>query len=204
MNCRRARELIQEKLEGELNAELQHALKSHLIKCHNCRAYEAGIEQLDSLLSRQPVVKPPEGFAARVASAAGRKRRALVTVERRNLRVAAACVAAVLVIAAIMPMLVALPSTEELTDNLVAMAPALPDSSYLPSSLSDLAPQLPESGLTLADAADHLKYSLDSLGSVEIPSLGLTNTLILILAALAGAAIAFQAVYFIMPHRRRR
>ena len=204
MECHRARELIQEKLEGELNASLLQELSEHLAACTGCRAFEKGITALDTALSRQPLEDAPEGFAARVTAAAARDKMKVFTYERRNLRIAAACVAAALVIAAVLPFFVALPSTSEVTERLAAAAPALPDASYVPTTLSDIAPQIPESAPTLADAADHLKSSWNSLRTLEIPSLGLSGTLVLLLAVLAAAALAFEAFYFVIPHWRRK
>jgi anti-sigma factor RsiW len=204
MECYRARELIQEKLAGGLDASLQSELDEHLTGCDACQAFEKGMAKLNDALKRQPLEDAPDGFAARVAAAAKRDRMKILTYERRNLRIAAACIAAVLVVAVMLPFFVALPSTSEVTESLAAAAPALPDASYVPTTLSDFAPQIPESAPTLADAADHLKSSWNSLKTLEIPSLGLSGTLVLLLAVLAAAALAFEAFYFVMPHWRKK
>ncbi len=204
MECYRAKELIQEKLEGGLDAGLKSELGEHLAVCPACRAFEKSLKVLDTALRSQPFEDAPEGFAARVAAAASRDRMKVITYERRNLRIAAACVAAALIVVALLPFFIALPSTSELTERLAAAAPALPDASYVPTTLSDIAPRIPESAPTFADAADHLKSSWNSLKTLDIPSLGLTGTLVVILAALAAAALAFEAFYFVLPHWRKK
>lgn len=204
MECFHARELIQEKLEGSLDARLEPKLEAHLINCHECRDFEQGIETLNTLLSREPLEEVPEGFSTRVAEAAARRRRKILTYERKNLRVAAACVATVLAALLLLPYFISIPDPATMKEELLAMTPVLPDSSNLPNSLSDLAPQIPETSPILTSAANQLKDSWDSLSTVQIPSLGLTGMLFFMLAALAAVAAAFEAVYFALPYRRRK
>jgi anti-sigma factor RsiW len=204
MECFHARELIQEKLEGELDAQLAHELKAHLVTCHKCRDFERGIEVLDTLMSREPLESAPEGFSARVIEAASRRRRRVLTYERKNLRVAAACVAAALVIAAILPFFVVLPEASALTEKIAAITPAITDTAQLAGGLADIAPPMPESAPTVADAVQGIQTTWDTLSDIEIPVLGLSGTLVLILAAFAAAAVALEAAYLALPIGRRK
>jgi len=143
MDCFNARDLIQEKLEGSLDARLEPKLEAHLVNCRECRDFEQGIETLNTLLSREPLEKVPEGFYARVVEAAARHRRKTLVYERKNLRVAAACVAAALVIAAILPFFIVLPEASAITGEIAAITPAIPDTVDIQSKLSEIAPAIP-------------------------------------------------------------
>lgn len=204
MNCLDARELIQEKLDGQLDASLLHRLKEHLTRCHVCRDYESAIEVLDSALARQPLEEVPEGFAARVAENAFRRRGKMVASERRNLRIAAACVAAALVFAAILPFFITLPQASEFGDRLAAIAPEVTDPAVLSSEIASIAPPLPESTPTFSDAVVNIRSSLDAFSGIEIPVLGLTGTLVLMLGAFAAIASVLEALYLGLPYWRRR
>ncbi len=187
MECYRARELIQEKLARKLDAGLAQALAGHLAGCPGCRAFESGMGALDSLMSGEPLEDAPEGFAARVRQAASRRRRKALSFERRNLRIAAACVAAALLLVAFVPFFVGLPPAEELTGRLASIAPPVPGS----------APGL-------AEALEGIESSWDSVSRIEIPAFGLTGALMALLGALAAAMVMAEAVYFALPYRRKR
>lgn len=204
MECYRAKELIQEKLDGGLDTGLQDKLGEHLAGCAGCRAFEKGMAALDTALSRQPLEDAPEGFSARVAAAASRDRLKLLTYERRNLRIAAACIAAALVIVALLPFFVVLPDASAITQTLVLAPPAIPDKDELTARARDFAPRVPDSAPTLDDAVAGIRSSWEAVASLDIPEPELTGSLILVLAVLAAAGAAFEAFYLVRPFWRKK
>ncbi len=50
---------------AELKAEDALRLEEHLTACPECRAFQAGVAEVDRLLSRPPVISAPPGFVAR-------------------------------------------------------------------------------------------------------------------------------------------
>jgi hypothetical protein len=204
MECYHARELIQEKLEGELDVRLVPELKAHLVTCHECRDFERGIEILDTLMAREPLEKVPEELKIKITQAASRHRRKVIVYERKNLRIAAACIAAALVIAAILPFFVVLPEASAITKEIVAMTPAIPDTTDLRSKLAELALPVPESAPTVAEAVQGVQSTWDTFSDLEIPALGLPGTLLLILGVFAVAAVALEAAYLGLPIRRKK
>ena len=204
MECIKARELIQEKLQGELNARERHELNAHLAECRECRMFKEGMGALDSLMSREPMLDAPAGFAAGVAAVASRRHRRVLTFERRNLRIAAACVAAALVFAALLPFFITLPGTGELTEKLASVTPAIPETTDLRGQLTDIAPAVPDTAPSVSGAVASIQSSWESVSGVEIPTIGFTGTLMFMLAALAAAAAALEAVYLTLPVRRKR
>lgn len=204
MECSDARELIQERLAGELDSESAQALEEHLAGCPNCRDLAAGISKLDTLLSGEPMLEVPEGFGARVLAAASRRRRSVVVVERRNLRIAAACVAAALLFAAILPLLVVLPERAEITEKLAALTPQLGEAAQLTGRLAEMAPALPESTPTLASTVEGVQSSWNSITDIELPRPGLTGTIMLLLGIFGAVALAFEAAYLTLWARRKR
>jgi hypothetical protein len=204
MECYRARELIQEKLEGGLDATLQSELAGHLAGCDDCRAFEKGMEALDSALRRQPLEDAPEGFAAKVAAAASRDRMKVLTYERRNLRIAAACVAAALIIVTLLPFFVALPDAAAISETLAVAPPSIPAKAELSARVKELAPGVPKSAPTLDDAVAGIRSSWKTVSSLEIPRIELTGSMILILAVLAAAGVAFEAFYLVRPLWRKK
>jgi anti-sigma factor RsiW len=204
MECHRARELIQERLEGGLEAGPQRELGEHLAGCTGCRAFGKGVEALDTALKRQPLEDAPEGFAARVAAAASRDRMKVLTYERRNLRIAAACIAAAMVIAAFLPFFVALPDAAAITETLAVAPPSIPDKDELSARVRDFAPRVPDSAPTLDDAVAGIRSSWEAVNTLEIPKPELAGSLMLVLAVLAAAGAAFEAFYLVRPFWRKR
>jgi len=205
MNCDYARELIQEKLGGGLDAGLQHELKKHLVDCHACRDYEKKLETLDLMLSREPMDKAPEGFAERVAKAVLEKRRKALASERRSLRVAAALVAALLLGAVVLlPFFVTLPATSEVTKKLAMLKPEIPETIDIKEKISGLAPEMPQSAPTFASAVETVQSSWALLPEMQLPELGLTGTAILIFGILAAVAAALEAAYLSLSYRRKK
>jgi len=204
MECYRAKELIQEKLEGGLDAVLLRELGEHLAACAECRTFEKGIAALDTALNNQPLEDAPEGFAEKVAAAAARDRIKILTYEHRNLRIAAACVAAALVIVALLPFFVVLPDTSAITERLAVAPPALPDKTELSARVRELAPKVPDSAPTLDDAVAGIRSSWETVKSFDIPKPELTGSLILVLAVLAAAGAAFEAFYLVRPLWRKK
>lgn len=188
MECDKARELIQERLGAALDAKAQGELGAHLEGCPECRAFESGLEKLHSLLAGEPLRAVPAGFGERVVETARRRRVRALSSERRNLWAGAACAAAAVVVLAILPFLVELPQTGDITGRLATMLP-----------------ELPQSAPSVADALGGVESSWRSLSEITtMPPPGLTGTLVLLLCAFAAAAAGLEAVYLTLPYWRKR
>lgn len=70
MDCRRAEELLSDRLEGSLHPILAAELERHLAGCASCRELAEALAFVVESLCSAPELEPPVGLAARAARAA--------------------------------------------------------------------------------------------------------------------------------------
>jgi hypothetical protein len=70
MDCRRAEELFSDDYDGTLPEPLRSELHRHLASCAECRALRAALGEVVEALRLYPVVEPARDLAARAATAA--------------------------------------------------------------------------------------------------------------------------------------
>ena len=70
IDCRRAEELLSDRLDGSLADPLLSDLEGHLTSCPACRELGEALGRVVEALREQPVVEPPVGLALRAADAA--------------------------------------------------------------------------------------------------------------------------------------
>lgn len=69
MNCKEARTLIHEYLDGDLQGSTAVRLNDHLHACSDCRLLMKQLEQTDAFIRSMPSGKLPEGLKERVMDA---------------------------------------------------------------------------------------------------------------------------------------
>ncbi|MEB3103747.1 zf-HC2 domain-containing protein [Ferviditalea candida] len=69
MNCKEARPLIHDYLDGDLQEPTAVRLNDHLQTCSDCRLLMRQLEQADALLRSMPEGRPPAGLRDRVMDA---------------------------------------------------------------------------------------------------------------------------------------
>ncbi len=75
MDCKRAREIIDFYIDGEITQEEKEALEEHLKTCISCKIYYEDISKLHNILSGGNYLKPREGFTEGVIARLPRRRR---------------------------------------------------------------------------------------------------------------------------------
>jgi len=75
MNCNTARQLIMERLDGELPAPASRELDDHLAGCEACRIEMARQQRLIDSIRALPRLRAPDGFAEAVTAAIGAENR---------------------------------------------------------------------------------------------------------------------------------
>ncbi len=106
MNCRKARKLICEYVDGVADESVRLDLEQHLCACSECDAQATSLKQSLDLLHRAPVVSVDDDFAWQVRLRINRERHRIneaaessgALVRRWNLRFAATAAAAMVVL----------------------------------------------------------------------------------------------------------
>lgn len=63
MNCEYYRDLIFQKLDGEISPEDESSLKAHLDECEQCKIDYLELSQIENILQEQKMLDMPEGFS---------------------------------------------------------------------------------------------------------------------------------------------
>jgi len=66
MDCKEARELIWDYVQGSLDAEISQKLKKHLLSCSGCRTEKSKIERVLGALSQVERIEPDREFTERL------------------------------------------------------------------------------------------------------------------------------------------
>ncbi len=75
MECKRAREIIDFYIDGEITQREKEELEDHLKTCISCNRYYEDILKLHNILSNEEYLEPREGFTQRVISRLPKRRR---------------------------------------------------------------------------------------------------------------------------------
>ena len=75
MECKKAREIIDFYIDGDITQKEKEELEEHLKTCISCNRYYEDMLRIHSILSSEEYLEPREGFTQRVISSLPKKRR---------------------------------------------------------------------------------------------------------------------------------